>query len=84
MAACFVVSGLGCIFDLMLEFLIAPRRLALCVVNLEPGEGFGFAQGPAVVEGAGDRKGLVVSMGSGNGGWGGLEIIGDALFGGWL
>jgi hypothetical protein len=75
---------LGCLFGFMLEFFFAPERLAFCVVDCEPREGFLFAERPAVVERTSDFKGLFVPAGAGDRSGNRLEVFGEAVLFRWL
>jgi hypothetical protein len=66
------------------EFLIAPRRLALGVVELEPGEGFVHGERPAVEQQASHLEGLFMAVGVSDRWRGGVEVGLDALLEGWF
>ena len=76
--------SLGCVFGLVGEFLIAPRRLALGVVDLEPGEGFVHGERPTVEQQASHLEGLFMAAGVSDRGRDGVEIGLDALLEGWF
>ena len=76
--------SLRCVFGLMGEFLIAPGRLALRVVDLEPGEGFVHGERPAVEQQASDLEGLSMAVGVRDRGRGGVEVALNALLEGWF
>ena len=78
------VFSLGCVFGLMGEFLIAPRRFALGVVDLEPGEGFVYGERPTVEQQASHLECLFMAVGVSDRGRSGVEVGLDALLEGWF